>query len=168
MTGAVEIPEMDEFLDILQQGANSHAVDALSSSDSEPEEVSSTSDQYADPPNILAARVNAVTRMLANESPSSEFLRKRQLLPTQTAQNPYTVGEINTVIEACLGEMVTAAKKMGAVEGRIIPSQAAIDAVGHLLATPRFNMRWPGVTRTCLHAKLENRAHFLARMSGMK
>ena len=160
---AVEIPEMDDFLDILQQGANPHSVDALSSSDSEPEEVTSTAEPYTDPPNLLAARVNAVTRMLSNESPSSRFLRERQLLPTQTAQTPYTAGETNTVIEACLNEMVTAAKELGVARVHIIPSQVAIDTVGHLLASPRFSGRWSPAARLCLQAKLANRARYLIR-----
>ena len=159
----MKIPEMEEFLDMLQEGANPHAVDALSSSDSEPEEVTSTAEPYDDPPNVLAARVDAVTRMLSNESPSSDFLRERQLLPNQTVNMPYTAAEANTVIQACLNEMVAAARNMGADRVHAVPPLAAIDTVGRLLASPRFNKRWTLAARISLHAKLANRARYLLR-----
>lgn len=161
--GLVKIPEMDEFLGILQQGANLHAVNALSSSDSEAEEVTSTAEPHAEPPNISAAQVNAVARLLSSESPSSVFLKERQLLPTQTAHKLYSASEANTVVEACNNEMVTAARKMGANGAQIIPTQATIAAVCHLLTSPPFNTRWSPAAEMCLHSKLTNRACYLAR-----
>ena len=157
----MDIPEMDNFLAILQEGANVNAADALSSSDSEAEEVKSPAKPYFDPPDLLEAQVNAVTRLLSNESPGSAFLEERQLLPEQNAHKLYTAGQANTVIETCLNEMVTTGQKMGADGVHAVPSQAAIDMVGALLASPLFNVRWAEAERRCLHTKLMNRAHYL-------
>ena len=150
---------MDSFLDILQEGANAKAVDALSSSDSEPDEVACP----ADPAVIVVAQVNAVTRLLSDDSPRSVFLRERHLLPTQNPYKLYTAGQGNTVIEACFKEMVTAAREMGVDEVFVVPSKAAIDAVGQLLASPLFNMRWSMAAGSCLGTKLRNRAHYFVR-----
>ena len=118
---------------------------------------------YHDPPDLLNARVNAVGRLLANESPNSAFLRERQLLPDQNSHKVYTNSQVSLVIQACFEEMVRAARRLGEKEHAVIPSPAAIKTVGHLLVSQRYGQRWPQNVKTCLHTKLTNRKHYFVR-----
>ena len=132
-------------------------------SSSEDNGESSQTSYYYDPPEILNARVNAVGRLLSNESQKNSYLKDRQLLPDQNSHQTYSPSQVNSVIQTCFDEMINAAKRMGVKGNAVIPSPSAIITVSQLLASPRYNKRWPAGVKTRLHTKLTNRKHYYVR-----